>query len=150
MSLPVYKTQLENGLTVVLKEMRHAPVTSFWVWYRVGSRNERPGLTGISHWVEHMMFKGANRFPAGVLDRVVSREGGRFNAFTWIDFTAYFETLPSDRAELALQIESDRMTGALFDPEEVESERTVIISERHMYENQPFFVLSEEIGRAHV
>lgn len=148
MSLPVYKTQFDNGLTVVLKEMRHAPVTSFWVWYRVGSRNEKPGLTGVSHWVEHMMFKGAQQFPAGVLDRVVSREGGRFNAFTWIDFTAYYETLPSDRAELALQIESDRMTGALFDANEVESERTVIISERHMYENQPFFLLSEELQAA--
>ncbi len=148
MSLPVYKTQFDNGLTVVLKEMRHAPVTSFWVWYRVGSRNEKPGLTGVSHWVEHMMFKGAQRFPTGVLDRVVSREGGRFNAFTWIDFTAYYETLPSDRAELALQIESDRMTGALFDANEVESERTVIISERHMYENQPFFLLSEELQAA--
>jgi zinc protease len=148
MSLPVYKTQFDNGLTVVLKEMRHAPVTSFWVWYRVGSRNEKPGLTGVSHWVEHMMFKGAQRFPAGVLDRVVSREGGRFNAFTWIDFTAYYETLPSDRAELALQIESDRMTGALFEANEVESERTVIISERHMYENQPFFLLSEELQAA--
>lgn len=148
MSLPVYKTQLTNGLTVVLKEMRHAPVTSFWVWYRVGSRNERPGITGISHWVEHMMFKGAQRFGAGVLDRIVSREGGRFNAFTWIDFTAYYETLPSDRAELALQIESDRMTGALFEPHEVESERTVIISERHMYENQPFFLLTEELQAA--
>lgn len=148
MSLPVYKTQLNNGLTVVLKEMHHAPVTSFWVWYKVGSRNEKPGVTGISHWVEHMMFKGAQQFPTGVLDRVISREGGRFNAFTWIDFTAYFETLPSDRAELSLQIESDRMTGALFDPAEVESERTVIISERHMYENQPFFLLSEELQAA--
>jgi len=68
--------QLDNGLTVLIKEMHHAPVATFWVWYRVGSRNERPGITGISHWVEHMMFKGTEKFPRGTLDRIVSREGG--------------------------------------------------------------------------
>jgi zinc protease len=140
------KTTLDNGLTVVLKEMHHAPVASFWVWYRVGSRNEIPGITGVSHWVEHMMFKGSPEFPPGSLDRLVSREGGRFNAFTWIDFTAYFETMPSDRIDLALRLEADRMPNALMTPEDVESERTVIISERHMYENQPTFLLREELS----
>jgi zinc protease len=140
------KTTLDNGLTVVLKEMHHAPVTSFWVWYRVGSRNEIPGITGASHWVEHMMFKGSPEFPPGSLDRMVSREGGRFNAFTWIDFTAYFETMPSDRIDLALRLEADRMPNAIMTPEDVESERTVIISERHMYENQPTFLLREELS----
>jgi zinc protease len=145
MQFPVQKSNLANGLTIVLKEMHHAPVTSFWVWYRVGSRNEIPGITGASHWVEHMMFKGSPQFPQGSLDRLVSREGGRFNAFTWIDFTAYFETLPSDRIDLALRIESDRMTNAIMAEEAVESERTVIISERHMYENNPTFLLREEL-----
>jgi zinc protease len=145
MQFPVQKSILANGLTVVLREMHHAPVTSFWVWYRVGSRNEIPGITGASHWVEHMMFKGSPQFPQGSLDRLVSREGGRFNAFTWIDFTAYFETLPSDRIDLALRIESDRMTNAIMAEEAVESERTVIISERHMYENNPTFLLREEL-----
>jgi zinc protease len=145
MHLPVKKTSLANSLTVVLKEMHHAPVTSFWVWYRVGSRNEIPGITGASHWVEHMMFKGSPEFPQGSLDRLVSREGGRFNAFTWIDFTAYYETLPSNRIDLALRIESDRMTKAIMTEEAVESERTVIISERHMYENNPSFQLREEL-----
>jgi zinc protease len=140
------KTTLDNGLTVVMKEMHHAPVASFWVWYRVGSRNEIPGITGASHWVEHMMFKGSPEFPPGLLDRLVSREGGRFNAFTWIDFTAYFETMPSDRIDLALRLEADRMPNALMTPEDVESERTVIISERHMYENQPTFLLREELS----
>jgi len=145
MQFSVQKSYLANGLTVVLREMHHAPVTSFWVWYRVGSRNEIPGITGASHWVEHMMFKGSPQFPQGSLDRLVSREGGRFNAFTWIDFTAYFETLPSDRIDLALRIESDRMTNAIMAEEAVESERTVIISERHMYENNPTFLLREEL-----
>jgi zinc protease len=140
------KTTLDNGLTVVMKEMHHAPVASFWVWYRVGSRNEIPGITGASHWVEHMMFKGSPEFSPGSLDRLVSREGGRFNAFTWIDFTAYFETMPSDRIDLALRLEADRMPNALMTPEDVESERTVIISERHMYENQPTFLLREELS----
>lgn len=148
MPQPVLKTTLDNGLTVVMKEMHHAPVTSFWVWYRVGSRNEIPGMTGASHWVEHMMFKGSPEFPPGSLDRLVSREGGRFNAFTWIDFTAYFETMPSDRIDLALRLEADRMPNAIMTPEDVESERTVIISERHMYENQPTFLLREELSAA--
>jgi zinc protease len=92
-----------------------------------------------------MMFKGSPEFPQGSLDRLVSREGGRFNAFTWIDFTAYYETLPSNRIDLALRIESDRMTKAIMTEEAVESERTVIISERHMYENNPSFQLREEL-----
>lgn len=148
METGVTKTTLENGLTVVLKEMHHAPVASFWVWYRVGSRNEIPGITGASHWVEHMMFKGSARFPAGSIDRLISREGGRFNAFTWIDFTAYFETMPSDRIDLALEIESDRMANAIMTDESFDSERTVIISERQMYENQPTFLLQEELMSA--
>jgi zinc protease len=148
MHAPILKTDLDNGLTVVLREMHHAPVTSFWVWYRVGSRNEVPGITGISHWVEHMMFKGSPQFPPGSLDRAVSREGGRWNAFTTHDFTAYFETLPSDRIELALRLESDRMVNAIMSEEDANSERTVIISERHMYENQPGFLLREELTAA--
>ena len=148
MPQPIYKTILDNGLTIVLREMRHAPVTSFWVWYKVGSRNERPGLTGASHWVEHMMFKGSERFPNGSLDRAVSREGGRWKAFTWLDFTAYYETMPADRADLALQLEADRMVNASFDPDDLETERTVILAERQMYENEPLFLLREELSAA--
>ena len=142
---PVNKTMLDNGLTVVLREMHHAPVTSFWVWYRVGSRNEVAGITGASHWVEHLMFKGSPQFPAGSLDRLVSREGGRWNAFTTNDFTAYYETLPSARIDLALRLEADRMVAATMSEEDVESERSVIISERQMYENHPSFLLQEEL-----
>ncbi|MFZ1399776.1 MAG: pitrilysin family protein [Candidatus Promineifilaceae bacterium] len=148
MTNSVHKTTLKNGLTVVLKEMHHAPVASFMVWYRVGSRHERPGTTGISHWVEHMMFKGTPTFPNGTLDSLVSREGGYWNAFTWVDFTAYYETMPSSKIDLAIQLEADRMANTVMTPEEVESERTVIISERQMYENDPNFELSEELTSA--
>ncbi|MCB0123197.1 MAG: insulinase family protein [Caldilineaceae bacterium] len=142
------KTTLTNGLQVVLKESRVAPVASFWVFYRVGSRNEVPGTTGISHWVEHMLFKGTDQFPRGEFDKAVSRAGGVFNGMTAEDWTTYFETLPSERIELALQVESDRMANSVFDPDEAESERTVIISEREGSENSYFYLLSEEVQAA--
>lgn len=141
-------TQLGNGLQVIIKEMHHAPVASFWVWYRVGSRNERPGITGASHWVEHMLFRGTARFPGNAVHKLVSREGGTRNGFTYIDYTAYFETLPSDRIDLALQLEADRMINARFAPEDVEAERTIIISERAGRENSPGFLLDEALNAA--
>jgi zinc protease len=148
MTTPITKTTLNNGLTIILKEMHHAPVTCFMVWYRVGSRHEVPGITGVSHWIEHMLFRGTPKFPGGVLDRLVSREGGHWNAFTWVDFTAYYETMPAGRIDLALELEADRMVNALMAEEDVESERTVILSERAMYENSPRFVLDEEVSAA--
>jgi zinc protease len=140
--------QLDNGLQVILQPTRAAPVASFWLWYRVGSRNETPGLTGLSHWVEHMMFKGTPAFPRGEFDKAVSRAGGVFNGMTWQDWTVYFETFPSERIELALQVESDRMANALFDPLETESERTVILSEREGSENNYLYRLHEEVQAA--
>lgn len=145
---PVLSTRLENGLEVRLKEMHTAPLISSWLWYRVGSRNERPGRTGISHWVEHMQFKGTPDFPSGVLDRAISRDGGVWNAGTWLDWTTYYETMPADRIDLALRLEADRMVNSLFEVEEVESERTVIISEREGHENDPSFRLDEEVQAA--
>jgi zinc protease len=139
---------LDNGLKVILKAVQTAPVISTWMWYRVGSRDEVEGSTGLSHWVEHMLFKGSARFPKGSIMRNVQRYGGYSNAMTSHDFTAYYETLPSNQAELALDIESDRMTTALFDPEEVARERTVIISEREGAENEPYYVLTEEMAAA--
>lgn len=144
----IKESHLDNGLMVLLNPVRTAPVATFWAWYRVGSRNEVPGITGISHWVEHMMFKGTPTFKKGEIMHLVNRNGGVDNAFTWTDFTAYFETLPSDRIDLALRIESDRMVNSLFDPDEVASERTVIISEREGAENEPRFWLSEEVQAA--
>jgi zinc protease len=139
---------LSNGLTVLTKEIHSAPVVSFWVWYRVGARNEHVGITGVSHWVEHMMFKGTQSIAKGQIMQMVAENGGTLNAFTSDDWTAYFETLPADRLDLAIQIEADRMANSLFDPNEVESERTVIISEREGSENEPDRLLDEEVSSA--
>jgi zinc protease len=136
---------LSNGLKLFLKEIHTAPIISSWLWYRVGSRDEVQGRTGVSHWVEHMQFKGTEQFPASMLDKAVSREGGTWNAFTYIDWTAYFETMPADKIDLALRLEADRMLNSRFDPEEVASERTVVISEREGNENEPLFILGEAV-----
>lgn len=141
----VNRTMLDSGLTVLLKEAHAAPVATCWIWYRVGGRNETPGLTGISHWTEHMMFKGTLAFPKGEIMRQVNKNGGMLNGFTAQDYTVYFETLPTDRIELGLRIEADRMANSAFDPDEVESERTVILSERQGAENSPRFLLNEEL-----
>ncbi len=142
------QSTLDNGLQVVLHPSRRAPVASFWLFYRVGSRNETPGHTGISHWVEHMLFKGTERYPRGEFDKAVARAGGVFNGMTGPDWTVYFETFPADRIELALQVESDRMANAIFDLDETESERTVILSEREGSENSYFYRLHEEVQAA--
>lgn len=141
----VLEFQLENGLKVLLKPVHSAPVASNWIWYRVGSRNELPGKTGISHWVEHMMFKGTPTFPRGSIMRLVNKNGGMLNGFTSYDYTTYFETLPAERLDLGLRIEADRMANSALDPNEVASERTVIISEREGSENSPNFLLREEL-----
>jgi zinc protease len=133
---------------VLLKESHVAPVASFWLYYRVGSRNELPGMTGASHWVEHMLFKGTDRFPRGEFDKAVARAGGMANGMTSQDWTTYFETFPSERIDLALEFESDRMAYAVFAPDEVEAERTVILSEREGAENSYFWLLSEEVQAA--
>lgn len=139
---------LKNGLRVMLKEMHTAPLASIAIYYKVGSRNEHAGITGISHWVEHMMFKGTPAFSEGEQDRLISREGGSRNAFTWIDFTTYYATVPSSQIELVLKMEADRMANSVFAPKEVKSERTVIINERQGSENSPTFRLAEEVTAA--
>ena len=136
---------LDNGLTLFLQEKHDAPIASFWAWYRVGSRNELPGMTGISHWVEHMQFKGTPSIAKGAIFRDVSRIGGQLNAMTSMDWTGYYETIPAGELDLSLRIESDRMANSLFDPEETESERTVILSERQGAENRPTYQLYEEV-----
>jgi zinc protease len=139
------KNVLSNGLTVFLKEIHSAPLISSWMWYRVGSRDEVTGKTGVSHWTEHMQFKGTPQFPASVLDGAISREGGTWNAFTFLDWTTYFETMPADKIDLALRLEADRMVNSIFNKKEVASERTVIISEREGSESEPLFMLGEAI-----
>jgi zinc protease len=140
--------QLANGLKVLLKEIHTAPLVSSWVWYRVGSKDEITGHTGLSHWCEHMQFKGTPQFPSNVLDRAVSRDGGMWNAFTYFDWTTFFETMPADKIDLGLRIEADRMVNSLFEEKEVASERTVIISEREGSENEPYFLLGEAVQNA--
>src|SRR3990172_4033384 len=128
---------LDNGLTVLLRPMPHAPAVSVWVGYKVGSRNERPGSTGATHWVEHMLFKGGGRLKKGDIDAIVGRLGGKFNGFTDTDFTIYFETLAPDQLDTALMIEAERMRNAAFDPQETEAEGA---------ENSPKYSLSEELS----
>lgn len=148
MSESYSKHILDNGLTVLLKEIHSAPLISQFVWYRVGSRNEAPGLTGVSHWVEHMQFKGTERYPSELLDREISRNGGTWNAFTYMDWTAFFETMPADKIDLAIDLEADRMSNARYLPDEVESERNVVISEREGHENEPMYRLMESVNKA--
>ena len=122
--------QLDNGLKVLTVENPVSPTASLQLWYRVGSRNERTGITGASHIFEHMMFKGTERFPKGEFDRIIQENGMTNNAFTSHDYTAYFEIMASDRLEIAFELEADRMQGLLLDPEEFASEISVIREER--------------------
>jgi len=148
MTETITHTTLSNGMQVMLKEIHNAPLVSSWVWYRVGSRDEVNGRTGISHWVEHMQFKGTLKFPSNMLDKAISREGGTWNAFTFLDWTTYFETMPADKIDLGLQLEADRMVNSAFNEEEVASERTVVISEREGNENEPHFLMGEAVQGA--
>jgi len=141
----VVETVLENGLTVLVQEVRSAPVVSFMVWYKVGSRNESAGVTGISHLLEHMMFKGTPRYGKGEIARVLQRNGASFNAGTSIDYTNYYEVLASDRVELAMEIESDRMANALIPEEEHRLEMTVVRSELERNEDNPHRALYQEL-----
>ena len=143
--LQVSRHALDNGLKVLIREIPGAPVSGCWAIYRVGSRNEKPGVTGISHWVEHMLFKGGGKLNKGDIGRLVSGVGGEYNGFTTKDFTAYYEVLPADQIDKGFLIESERMMNAAFDPREVESERTVVVSEREGNENDPEFLAAEEL-----
>jgi zinc protease len=123
---------LPNGLKVLLKEEHKAPIVTFQVWYKVGSRNERLGKTGMSHVLEHMMFKGSKKYGPKQFSQTVQRNGGNDNAFTSKNYTAYFETFASDRIGISLDLESDRMVDLLLDPKEFLSERAVVMEERRM------------------
>ncbi|MHB1560799.1 MAG: M16 family metallopeptidase, partial [Isosphaeraceae bacterium] len=128
--LPVEERRLDNGLTALVLPRRGTPVVVVDLYYPVGSFDEPPGLSGLAHFVEHMLFKGTERFPKGQIDRLVAAMGGHCNAETSEDNTHYWFTFPSDRWEQALTIEADRMNHARFDPVEVELERRVIGEER--------------------
>jgi zinc protease len=123
---------LSNGMKVLLVEVPKAPVATVQVWYKVGSRNEVMGRAGLSHMLEHMMFKGTARYPKGSFSRIVRKNGGIDNAFTGQDFTAYFENVAADRVGLALELEADRMQGLLLDHNEFQTERDVVKEERRL------------------
>src|SRR5262245_13985758 len=135
--LPVLERRLENGLKALVLPRRGAPVVVTDLYYPVGSFDEPPGLTGLAHFVEHMLFKGTDRFPKGQIDRLVSAAAGLCTAETGEDSTHYWFAFPADRWELALELEADRMCGLRFDPREVELERRVIAEERARELNSP-------------
>jgi zinc protease len=143
--LALRSVQLDNGLTVLVQEVHTAPLVSVWSWYGVGSRDEGIGLTGASHWVEHMNFKGTLNIPRDDMKGIVERFGGMWNGYTWIDQTTYLETASRDALDQMLFIEAERMNDSLFDREECESERTVVISELQGGDNDPEQVLDTEL-----
>jgi zinc protease len=141
----VQKHRLSNGLTVITKERHDKPVVASIIWYRVGSRNEELGQTGKSHFLEHMLFKGTERFKKGEIDLITLQNGGANNAFTWLDFTAYYFTFASDRWQVALDIEANRMRHTSFAQEEFESEKQVVEEELRIGLDGPWEVLENEV-----
>ncbi len=140
---------LKNGLKVIVVEDHSTPTVTFQVWYKVGSYYERFGKTGISHLLEHMMFKGTEKYPNGEFSKIVSRNGGQENAFTSRDYTAYFENWAADRLEISMELESDRMVNLKFDPEEFDREKSVVMEERRLRtEDDPTSLLVEEVYAA--
>lgn len=142
---PLHVTHLDNGLRVLVQEVHTVPLVSVWCWYGVGSRDESTGLTGVSHWVEHMNFKGTSRISREEMKGIVERFGGTWNGYTWIDQTTYLETAGREALDQMLFIEAERMNGSIFDPADCESERTVIISELQGGENDPEQLLDSEV-----
>jgi zinc protease len=136
---------LDNGLKIVVQEIHTAPLVSVWCWYGVGSGDESPGRTGVSHWVEHMNFKGTEHIPRDEMKGIVEKFGGSWNGYTWIDQTTYLETAGKDALDTLLFIEAERMAYGLYEPSECESERTVIISELQGGDNDPDQLLDTEV-----
>lgn len=141
----VQKRVLSNGLTLITKELHDKPVVATVIWYRVGSRNEELGQTGKSHFLEHMLFKGTERYKKGEIDLITLKNGGANNAFTWLDFTAYYFTFASDRWQDALEIESDRMRNTSFAEEEFVSEKQVVEEELSIGLDGPWEALENEV-----
>jgi zinc protease len=144
----VHEEILDNGLRVLIQEMHTAPLASVWCWYRVGSKDEPSGQTGVSHWVEHMNFKGTTNIPREKVKGIIEQFGGYWNGYTWIDQTTYTETAIRDALDRMLFIEAERMANCLYDPADCESERTVIISELQGGENDPDTLLDQELTAA--
>nr|WP_100902736.1 pitrilysin family protein [Nostoc flagelliforme] len=143
----VRKTVLENGLTVLTKEVHTAPVVTVQVWYKVGSRNEEPGVNGIAHQLEHMMFKGTLNRPIQ-FGRLFSALGSDSNAFTSYDQTAYYGTVERNKLKALLVLEADRMQNSQIEPEQLANEKRVVISELQGYENSPEYRLNRAVMQA--
>src|SRR5919199_6798134 len=143
----VRKTVLDNGLTVLTKEVHTAPVVTVQVWYKIGSHNEAPGVNGIAHQLEHMMFKGTKERPIQ-FGRLFSALGSESNAFTSYDNTVYFGTVEREKLKALLTLEADRMQNASIEAEQLEKEKRVVISELQGYENSPGYRLSRALMRA--
>jgi zinc protease len=143
----VVAATLDNGLRVLLLEDARSPIVSFQVWYRVGSRNERRGATGIAHFLEHLMFKGTPSHGPRQFARLVEENGGQDNAFTSQDVTSYYLNIAADKLDLVIDLEADRMQSLLLDPKAITSERQVVIEERRTRtEDDPGGFLGEEVS----
>ncbi|NWG02844.1 MAG: insulinase family protein [Syntrophaceae bacterium] len=142
----VFEAVLSNGLKVILLENHKTPLITFQIWYRVGSRNEEWGKTGLSHMLEHMMFKGTQKIGPEAYSRIIQENGGNDNAFTSRDFTAYFENLSADQIRIAIDLESDRMQNLLLREEDFRTERMVVMEERRLRtEDNPQAYLLEQL-----
>src|SRR5262245_16216761 len=142
----VAEATLDNGLRVLVLEDHRSPVISVQVWYREGSRNERPGATGLAHFLEHMMFKGTKARGKGEFSRLIEQNGGQDNAFTTQDVTSYYVNTAAEKVDMVLGLEADRMRNLLLDPKEIDSERQVVMEERRTRtEDDPDGLLSEQM-----
>src|ERR671932_2260539 len=140
---------LDNGLDVVVIPDRRVPVATHMVWYRNGSADDPVGQSGIAHFLEHLMFKGTSRHPAGEFSQVVSALGGQENAFTSFDYTAYFQRVAREHLKIMMEFEADRMNGLVLDDAVVAPERDVVLEERRMrVETDPAAQLSEAMAAA--
>src|SRR5438477_10413274 len=144
----VRRTVLDNGLVVLTKEVHTSPIVTSMIWYRVGSRNEELGQTGKSHFLEHMLFKDTEKYAKGEIDLLTLKNGGANNAFTWLDFTAYYFTFAADRWQAALEIEADRMRNTTFAEADFESEKQVVEEELRIGLDGPWEVLENEVWAA--
>jgi len=144
----VVETELPNGLRVLMKESHAAPVFTAQVWFRVGSRNEHTGITGISHMLEHMLFNSSKNYRKGEITRLIREKGGIENAATWTDFTYYWQLISSEHLELSLKTLAERVGNALLLDSEFQKERTVVLSEMQGRENEPKWVLYQNLTAA--
>ncbi|MDX1580099.1 MAG: pitrilysin family protein, partial [Alphaproteobacteria bacterium] len=141
----IHTFTLENGLEVAVIESHRAPVVTHMVWYRVGGVDEKPGKTGLAHFLEHLMFKGSENVPAGEFSKIIARNGGSDNAFTSSDYTAYYQNIAADKLDLVMRMEADRMGRLDIAEDEVATERAVVVEERRQRtESSPLALFREQ------